>query len=748
MRLDQEPKKKNRITNTVILALALCAVCYCIFYLAESREANRNQDDYRVVISDSIVKEPVGEMEDPYEKRFLPIRVLAGGEEQGRELGLYITGGICYAFLPAYAQMAEVSYVFDETVYEIRLSGREVFSGQVVPELQAETEYELEITEKEQGSLCYTMVFLQSQNLPAVFIDTQSGSMDYVDAYKGNEESGQFCCITADGKTDSEGAMERIRGRGNTSWDGVGAKNQYSVRLRENTDILQMGSAQNWVIQANRLDVSMMRNKLAYDLARDLAMPYAVDSEFADMYFNGNYMGTYLICEKVEAAPNRVDIPAGYLLEANFREDDPERTLKTEFGSFLINSPAEVTQEQYEAIKTYLDKTTRYIMNAAASDAYTEYIDVNSFAKLFLMNELSNDPDANLLSAFFFKEDMSEESRLTAGPAWDFDLAFGNEERGANPLVSAFGESWYARLYQSGRFRAEVSAVLGDFAQMHGRRYQEEYFEDMKRYLGQSYRMNEIRWEEKQGYIASFYPEFEETIGYLRDYYIARFENLADVFMGSEKRHKVDFIKEGQTTHIFVEDGAVIPASVLESMGYFWQEETFRLSDGQKIDPERYRIYGDVSIRCSAGADQEAGVFDRQEAGGVREEDRVREKGDLTMQWISFMMLMVPGLLSVWISGKTKLNRENAFAILTQYFLNSFLVLVLAYGIFYLLYGSAVLSFSDQYSEAYDYSIYNINVAFKYLLLAGALAVMVGIVERIVIKAFGKRKLTKEQIGI
>ena len=218
--------------------------------------------------------------------------------------------------------------------------------------------------------------------------------------------------------------------------------------------------------------------------------------------------------------------------------------------------------------------------------------------------------------------------------------------------------------------------------------------------------------------------------------------------MGSEKRHKVDFIKEGQTTHIFVEDGAVIPASVLESMGYFWQEETFRLSDGQKIDPERYRIYGDVSIRCSAGADQEAGVFDSQEAGGVREEDRVREKGDLTMQWISFMMLMVPGLLSVWISGKTKLNRENAFAILTQYFLNSFLVLVLAYGIFYLLYGSAVLSFSDQYSEVYDYSIYNINVAFKYLLLAGALAVMVGIVERIVIKVFGKRKLTKEQIGI
>lgn len=261
--------------------------------------------------------------------------------------------------------------------------------------------------------------------------------------------------------------------------------------------------------------------------------------------------------------------------------------------------------------------------------------------------------------------------------------------------------------------------------------------------------MNEVRWEEKQGYIASFYPEFNETIGYLRDYYTARFENMTDVFMGSEKKHKVDFMKDGQTTHIFVEDGAVIPSSVLESMGYFWQEETFRLSEGQKIDPERYRIYGDVSIRCSAGADYSEGLFPGQGSGAaVTGEKRSVEKGDLTMQWISFIMLMVPGLLSVWISGSTKLNRENAFAVLTQYFLNSFLVLVLAYGIFYALYGSAVLSFSDQYSEAYDYSIYNINVAFKYLLLAGALAVMVGIVERVIKKAFGKRKLTKEQIGI
>lgn len=748
MLFDQGHRKKNRIINTTIAVLALCAVGYCIFYLLENREHVRKEDDYQVVISDSVIPEPVEEAGDPYEKSFLPIQILVEGEEQDREISLYVTDGICYAFLPTYAQMAKVSYVFDEAAYEIRLSGRTIISGEVIPDLETETDYELEVIDKEQGVLRYTMVFLQSQNLPAVFIDTQSGSMDYVDAYKGNEESGRFLCVTADGKIDSESVMERIKGRGNTSWDGIGAKNQYNVRMRDSTDILHMGSAQNWVIQANRLDVSMMRNKLAYDLARDLAMPYAVDSEFADLYFNGNYMGTYLICEKVEAAKNRVDIPEGYLLEANFREEDPERVLTTEFGTFLINSPKEVTREQSEAIKGYLDKAAACLSEAAKNDAYTEYIDLNSFAKLFLMNEISNDPDANLLSAFFYKEDMTEASKLTAGPVWDFDLAFGNEERGSNPLISAFGESWYRELYQSGCFRAEVSAVLRDFAEEHGARYKQEYFENMKRYLRQSYRMNEVRWAEKQGYIASLYPEFEETIGYLRDYYTVRFENLTDVFIESGKMHKVDFIKDGQTTHIFVEDGAVIPASVLESMGYFWREETFRLVDGQKIDPERYQVYGDVLIRCSDGADSEEEHLQAEEAYRIAEEEQGREKGDLAMQWISFIMLMVPGLLSVWISGNTKLSAENAFAVLTQYFLNSFLVLLLAYGIFYVLYGSVVLSFSDHYNEAYDYSIYNINVAFKYLLLVGILSIGLGIVERIVMKMRDKRKLTKEQIGI
>ena len=120
------------------------------------------------------------------------------------------------------------------------------------------------------------------------------------------------------------------------------------------------------------------------------------------------------------------------------------------------------------------------------------------------------------------------------------------------------------------------------------------------------------------------------------------------------------------------------------------------------------------------------------------------DKGELAMQWISFIMLMVPGLVSVWLSGNNKVTKDAAFGILVQYLLNSFLILLISYGIFYVTYGSAVLSFSDIYSESYDYSIYNINVAFKYLMLAGGLSVAVGIIERIM-KTLLCRKRTKSE---
>lgn len=741
-----DKRKPNKIINIAVLA-ALCAVVfYCIGYIRENMGEPQKSDEYHVSIRGEEPAEEKDEGSDPYEGDFLPVSVMAECGGFAKEVSLYVSEGVCYAFLPAYADLARASWVFDNQTCEVKFNGEKVAAGGMLQSIENGADYAIDIKDGMQNELHYQIVFMQSAELPSVFIDTQSGSMDYVDVDKGNEESGRFYCITAEGEIDSQGVMERIRGRGNTSWEGPGGKNQYNVRLAESTDVLHMGSSQNWIVQANKLDVSMLRNKLAYDFAKDIGIPYAVDCEFADLYLNNRYMGTYLVCEKVEVAENRVGAQDGYLLEANFRAIDSETVVSTSRGTFVINYPEEVTQETHDYIADYVGKVAESLTSARQSERYLDYIDLSSFATLFIVDEVGNDPDNNALSTFYYKEDRTDDSKLTAGPIWDFDIALGNDERCAEVLNSYYGEGWFEYLYKSETFREEVSRQLQEIMDTLYDKYENRYFKEMVEYMEASYRMNEVRWKEKQGYIASYYPDFQGTVQYLDDYFMARLKNLHYVFNGPDRIHKVEFLDRGrQYAHTYVKDGDVIPVRVLENLQRVDGVDSYSLDNEQVIDPYSYVVYSDVRINCRQGGNSQPGfrtegdVEDAWQAGG-----QDIDKGELAMQWISFIMLMVPGLVSVWLSGNNKVTKDAAFGILVQYLLNSFLILLISYGVFYVTYGSAVLSFSDIYSESYDYSIYNINVAFKYLMLAGGLSVAVGIIERIM-KTLLCRKRTKSE---
>lgn len=736
---------KNRIATSILFVLLVGAILYCICYLKGSEEEYVEVGQYHVVIGGKEPEESAAldqaVQEDPYNEDYLPINVLAQSNDITREVKLYVSDGVCYAFLPAYIDLTQLICEFDDTLYKVSLSGRNLSTGEFLRNIEIGAEYEMDFEDGEQNRQHYMMVFLQSQNLPAVFIDTASGSMDYVDSVKGNEEPGEFICITADGETDSSCSMNWIRGRGNTSWGGIGEKNQYNVQLTQETDVLHMGSAQNWVLQSNREDVSMMRNMLAYDFAKDIGIPYAVDSRFVDMYINGEYMGTYQVIEKIEVGSDRVDInqDSGFIIEKDYREQEQEQSFKTKYGIFAISSPRELTVDTHDYIADYVNITAKSIDQAPYSDEYLDYIDINSFAKLFIMSEISNNPDANALSTFYYKEDQTERTKLIAGPVWDFDRAFANDERGADILHSNFSEEWFADLYHSKAFRTEVSGVLQDIMEETYVKYENDYFDGIQGYLEASYRMNEIRWKEKRGYIASIYPGYEENIGYLKNYLLTRVNNLNNVFNGSEKYHKVEFkIGAQQFAHTYVTEGSVVPKTTVQAIENYYGVGEWYLESGQEINLDTYQIFDDVTIKCQFRTDAE----ETETTVEVMAPEKIQtsRKGELAMQWISFIMLMVPGVIALWISGVKKICKENIFAALMQYLINSFMILLIAYGAFYILYGSAILSFSDVYDESYQFSIYNINVAFKYLLLAGGLAVVVGLVERLIGRIFRKEK--------
>ncbi|HQG10747.1 MAG TPA: CotH kinase family protein, partial [Dermatophilaceae bacterium] len=88
-----------------------------------------------------------------------------------------------------------------------------------------------------------------------------------------------------------------FKGRGNYTW-GL-PKKPYQIKFNSWTAILGMPKAKAWVLLANDADGSLMRNKLAFDYALAIGSPYAPESRWVDLVVNGQYLGNYLVAEKV-----------------------------------------------------------------------------------------------------------------------------------------------------------------------------------------------------------------------------------------------------------------------------------------------------------------------------------------------------------------------------------------------------------------------------------------------------------------
>ena len=51
-----------------------------------------------------------------------------------------------------------------------------------------------------------------------------------------------------------------------------------------------------------------MKNQIAYDLSRIFGMEYTTESEWVDLYINGEYMGNYQVCHEPGIGQDGLDI--------------------------------------------------------------------------------------------------------------------------------------------------------------------------------------------------------------------------------------------------------------------------------------------------------------------------------------------------------------------------------------------------------------------------------------------------------
>ena len=410
-----------------------------------------------------------------------------------------------YLFVPTAIGTGEVTVNFEPASAEVTVDGVKVENGGVIS-LEGKDEIEVKC-----GAAEYDVDIIAESRVASVFIETDSGSLDFIHEKKGNEEEGNISVIGADGAEIEYAGRLEIKGRGNSTWQME--KKPYNIKLDSKTNLFGMGKTKKWSLIANHGDPSLIRNALAYQAAENAGMPYTPQFTPVDVYINNDYMGAYILTTRIGVDGSNVDIydlegetedvnkddledypkagmygtyagllegtkkwydipnnpdeiTGGYIIEmelANRYADEASGFVTTRSQPFTMKSPEFLTKAQIDYISEYYQTVEDAIYDEKSMDELNKLCNVESLAQMYILNEWCSNMDFGLTSTYFYKP---VGDTLYAGPAWDFDIAFGNNDSGRFGNDYNDASKWtvcYNRMYRNtvfGKWDIEEKATV------------------------------------------------------------------------------------------------------------------------------------------------------------------------------------------------------------------------------------------------------------------------------------------------
>lgn len=310
------------------------------------------------------------------------------------------------------------------------------------------------------------------------------------------ETKGTIMVFDKDGKLKNENnTLKKIKGRGNSSWEAshkVVGKYAFNITLDKKAKLLDESSkSKKYCLVSYNADQARMRNAVIYELSQQIGIDYAPDYEPIDFYNNGEYIGSYLLTDKVEIGDPLVDIvnlddinellgtvdedngpfgknyeiydaddissyrgyvnglqststtkgfykyvkleepdpslyaESGFLLEFELDERFPDEIsgfISDKGQQIVCKYPEYASKAQMEFVMGKWNSAESVMYNESASYAQLDaVIDVESFAKMYLIQELTKNLDGGATSYYVFYDG----GKFHAGVSWDFDWALG-----------------------------------------------------------------------------------------------------------------------------------------------------------------------------------------------------------------------------------------------------------------------------------------------------------------------------------
>lgn len=558
-----------------------------------------------------------------------------------------------YAFLPAYAKSENV--VFDTDGRTLRLDDLKIRDGSLLTDIKLGCAYKMANNNR--------VIFLRSENLPTIYIETQSGSMDYLREDKNHKEKGSFLLVDTDGTEVEFDSIPWISGRGNGTW--TAAKRGWGFKLPEETSLLGMGKHDKWVLLANAFDTSGgLRNYSAYRMAIAAGLEYSCDLRFVDLYLNKVYAGTYQLAEKIDEGKNRLDIgdldaenekvnalaklkradllfsqmedeegnvlrtwseinspediTGGYIVERNYGSkltDKPYRFVTEGNEGFVIRYPSVVSRDEANYIAQQFQRVENMLFSEneeeLTGDKLGDLIDLDSWVKKYLVDEITKNEGAGSTSSYFYKKQSDE--HLYAGPVWDYDkslgTAFGN--RWLDPKGLTYCElhsattKWWKQLYQKDEALSLIKQYYAEIFRPYLISLTDVRLDEWAEEISASYRMDRIRWEgvlyEKVDPLQD--PEtaaqdvLQDSVAYLKNWISSRISFLDQVWINNQRFYNV---RIGTSQIIVVPEGKSV--SEVADLGTAVYIDS---ANGQVFDQSE-KIYEDKVIYLEETADIES----------------------------------------------------------------------------------------------------------------------------------------------
>lgn len=425
-----------------------------------------------------------------------------------------------YFYLPETANLEELPIYFNG-YSSVKIGEYDITSGYSY-KLSSDIAYKLYLN----GEYAGRLTFLKSTS-PAMYLNTKENlpttvfatNADGVSLEHKDNFSTKGTIATSELNSDYvETNLKKLKGRGNASWSfsyNNFGKYSYNITLESKTKLFSnLNKGKKFCLLANNGDEAYMRNLFTFILGQSINSDYTPTFEYVDLYDNGEYMGSFMVTDKIEVNSQSLDLSCSlddlnenanpdaeldtfprmsttnnlndwntlgykkwvdinevteyedgtpfdaskgdgtYLLEFEMYNRFPDEIsgfISNKGQQVVVKTPEFASKNQVDFISELFNKAEEAVYNPDSTfEELNKLIDVDSFIKIYLVQELSKNIDS-CQTSYYLYYDSKIDSRLHAAPLWDYDMAYGQYETPRMIAPNVYGESaktsdWHSKI--------------------------------------------------------------------------------------------------------------------------------------------------------------------------------------------------------------------------------------------------------------------------------------------------------------